>query len=228
MTLRPGPADWASSSGGRICRSWSTFRAHAENVGDTTWEPPQVRERHGFLPWSICCLVCRARHSTIAIVELSAPEVPSWRQRRSLVFLLQSAGIEEQRRPKRFIRVKKRLRVEDGGKWAEFDPFDGFKVNFENRIQSTPSSSARSQKRRWTSLRPPSQGSQPARARSGSCGTWRPCARTNLALGGNLDNAIVLDDFRVLNEDGLRTQDEFRGRQDPRCDAGPVSAGANS
>jgi len=144
-----------------------------------------------------------------AVVELSAPEVPIMDGSAGpFVFLLQSAGIEEQRRPKRFIRVKKRLRVEDGDKWAQFDPFDGFKVNFEIEFNH-PIFKRRAQKASMD-FSTTSFLKEVSRARTfGFMRDLETLRSRNLALGGNLDNAIVLDEFRVLNEDGLRYEDEF-------------------
>ena len=124
------------------------------------------------------------------------------------VFLLQSAGIEEQTAPKRFVRIKKSVKVEDGDKWARFDPYDGFKVNFEIEFDH-PVFKRRSQVASMdfsttTFLR------EVSRARTfGFMRDLEYMRSRNLALGGNLDNAIVLDDYRILNEDGLRYEDEF-------------------
>lgn len=142
-------------------------------------------------------------------VDLSAPEVPIMDGSAGpFMFLLQSAGIEEQNAAKRFIRIKKRIRVEEGDKWAEFAPFNGFKVNFKisfnhpvfNKIRqdasidfsTTSFSKEVSRARTFCFLR----DVETLRAR-------------NLTLGGSMDNAIVLDDFRILNEDGLRYSNEF-------------------
>jgi UDP-3-O-[3-hydroxymyristoyl] N-acetylglucosamine deacetylase len=124
------------------------------------------------------------------------------------VFLLQSAGIEEQRAPKRFIRILEALQVDDGDKWARFDPYDGFKVNFEiefNHPTFKKHSQVASMDFSTTSfLR------EISRARTfGFMRDLESLRARNLALGGNMDNAIVLDDYRVLNEDGLRYEDEF-------------------
>jgi len=96
------------------------------------------------------------------------------------VFLLQSAGIEEQRHPKRFMRVKKRLRVEDGDKWAQFDPFDGFKVNFEIEFQPSNLQAVAHSARRWISRPLVPQGGEPGahlrlRARSRGRCARQPC-----------------------------------------------------
>jgi UDP-3-O-[3-hydroxymyristoyl] N-acetylglucosamine deacetylase len=143
------------------------------------------------------------------VVELSSSEVPIMDGSAGpFVFLLQSAGIEEQNAAKRFVRIKKSVKVEDGDKWARFDPYDGFKVNFEIEFDH-PVFKRRSQVASMdfsttTFLR------EVSRARTfGFMRDLEYMRAQNLALGGNLDNAIVLDDYRVLNEDGLRYEDEF-------------------
>jgi UDP-3-O-[3-hydroxymyristoyl] N-acetylglucosamine deacetylase len=144
-----------------------------------------------------------------AIVELSAAEVPIMDGSAGpFVFLMQSAGIEEQRAPKRFVRVKQPIRVEDGDKWAEVRPFDGFKVNFEIEFNH-PVFKRRAQKASMD-FSTTSFLKEVSRARTfGFMRDLETMRSRNLALGGNLDNAIVLDDYRVLNEDGLRYEDEF-------------------
>ena len=142
-------------------------------------------------------------------IDLSAPEVPIMDGSAGpFVFLLQSAGIEEQQAEKKFIRIKRKIRVEDGDKWAEFHPFNGFKVNFEvyfnhpvfNKIKqdatidfsSTSFLKEVSRARTFCFLR-----------------DVEALRERNLTLGGSMDNAIVLDDYRILNEDGLRYANEF-------------------
>jgi UDP-3-O-[3-hydroxymyristoyl] N-acetylglucosamine deacetylase len=143
------------------------------------------------------------------VVELSAPEVPIMDGSAGpFVFLLQSAGIEEQAAPKKFVRILKSVKVEDGDKWARFDPYDGFKINFEIEFDH-PVFKRRSQVASMdfsttTFLR------EVSRARTfGFMRDLEYMRSRNLALGGNLDNAIVLDEYRILNEDGLRYEDEF-------------------
>jgi UDP-3-O-[3-hydroxymyristoyl] N-acetylglucosamine deacetylase len=144
-----------------------------------------------------------------AIVELSAAEVPIMDGSAGpFVFLLQSAGIEEQAAPKRFVRILKSVKVEDGDKWARFDPYDGFKVNFEiefdHPVFKRRSQAASMDFSTTTFLR------EISRARTfGFMRDLEFMRSRNLALGGNLDNAIVLDEYRILNEDGLRYEDEF-------------------
>lgn len=144
-----------------------------------------------------------------AYVELSAAEVPIMDGSAGpFVFLLQSAGIAEQDAPKRFIRILRELEVRDGDKWARFTPHDGFRLDFTVEFnhpaipaaQSTASvdfSTARYIK-------------EVSRARTfGFMRDLEYMRERNLGLGGSMDNAIVLDEFRVLNEDGLRYADEF-------------------
>lgn len=144
-----------------------------------------------------------------AIVEVTAPEVPIMDGSASpFVFLLQSAGIQEQDAPKKFIRIKKYVRVEDGDKWAVLEPFEGFKVSMELDFQHPVlKSSSQSATLDFSST---SYVKEVSRARTfGFMSNFEWLRANNLALGGSLDNAVVLDDFRVINEDGLRYKDEF-------------------
>ncbi len=144
-----------------------------------------------------------------ALVEVSGPEVPIMDGSAGpFVFLLQSAGIEQQRTPKRFVRIRKSVRVEDGDKWAQFDRFDGFKVNFE--IEFNHPIFKRRAQRASMDFSTTSFLKEISRARTfGFMRDLETMRARNLALGGNLDNAIVLDDSKVLNEGGLRYEDEF-------------------
>jgi len=142
-------------------------------------------------------------------VDLSAPEVPIMDGSAGpFVFLLQSAGIEEQTAAKKFIRVKKKVRVEDGDKWAEFVPFNGFKVNFEVYFNH-PVFNKLSQQA-TIDFSSTSFLKEVSRART-FCflRDVEALRERNLTLGGSMDNAIVLDDYRILNEDGLRYANEF-------------------
>jgi UDP-3-O-[3-hydroxymyristoyl] N-acetylglucosamine deacetylase len=144
-----------------------------------------------------------------AYIDLSAPEVPIMDGSAGpFVFLLQSAGIEEQEAPKRFIRIKKPIRGEEGDKWARVDPFDGFKVGFSIDF-SHPMFSKRTSTAE-IDFSTTSFVKEVSRARTfGFMRDIEMLREHNLALGGSMDNAVVLDDYRVLNEDGLRYEDEF-------------------
>jgi UDP-3-O-[3-hydroxymyristoyl] N-acetylglucosamine deacetylase len=143
------------------------------------------------------------------IVEVSAAEVPIMDGSAGpFVFLLQSAGIAEQSVPKRFVRVLKTVEVRDGDKWARFTPYEGFKVNFEIEFNH-PEFKKHSQKASMD-FSTTSYLKEVSRARTfGFMRDLETMRAHNLALGGNLDNAIVLDDTGVMNEGGLRTEDEF-------------------
>ena len=142
-------------------------------------------------------------------IDLSAAEVPIMDGSAGpFVFLLQSAGIEEQNAAKKFIRIKKKIRVEDGDKWAELLPFNGFKVDFEVHFNH-PVFNKLSQ-RATIDFSSTSFLKEVSRART-FCflRDVEALRERNLTLGGSMDNAIVLDDYRILNEDGLRYSNEF-------------------
>src|ERR1044071_5664503 len=209
MPLRPALADTGIVFRRTDLQNAEDIPARADNVGETAFGTVLVKGDARVSTVEHLLSAFAGLGIDNAVVELSAPEVPIMDGSAGpFVFLLQSAGIEEQRRPKRFIRVKKRLRVEDGGKWAQFDPFDGFKVNFEIEFNH-PIFKRRSQKASMD-FSTTSFLKEVSRARTfGFMRDLETLRSHNLALGGNLDNAIVLDDFRVLNEDGLRYEDEF-------------------
>ena len=209
MTLRPAPANV-----GIVFRRVDLdipvdIRAHAENVGDTMLGTTLVRDGVKISTVEHLLSAFAGLGIDNAFVEVSAPEVPIMDGSAGpFVFLLQSAGIEEQSTPKRFVRIKKSVRVEDGDKWARFDPFDGFKVNFEIEFNH-PIFKKRSQVASMD-FSTTSFLKEVSRARTfGFMRDLETLRARNLALGGTMDNAIVLDDFRVLNEDGLRYEDEF-------------------
>ena len=142
-------------------------------------------------------------------VDLSAPEVPIMDGSAGpFVFLLQSAGIEEQNAAKKFVRIKKKIRVEEDDKWAQFTPINGFKVNFgiafNHPVFNKLSQQASIDFSSTSFLK------EVSRARTFCFLRDVEALRAqNLTLGGSMDNAIVLDDYRILNEDGLRYANEF-------------------
>lgn len=144
-----------------------------------------------------------------AFIDLSAPEVPIMDGSASpFVFLLQSAGVEEQEAPKQFIRIKRPVTVEQDGKRASFKPHNGFRIGFEiefdHPVFKGPNQSLDMEFSTSGFIR------EISRARTfGFMRDIEYLRSQNLALGGSLDNAIVLDDYKILNDDGLRYQDEF-------------------
>ena len=143
------------------------------------------------------------------IIELSSAELPIMDGSSGpFVFLLQSAGISEQNAAKRFIRVLKTVEVTEGDKVARFTPYDGFKLGFTIAFDH-PAIPAK-QSRVELEFSTAAYIKEIARARTfGFMRDLEYMRERNLGLGGSMDNAIVLDEFRVLNEDGLRFADEF-------------------
>jgi UDP-3-O-[3-hydroxymyristoyl] N-acetylglucosamine deacetylase len=142
-------------------------------------------------------------------VDVSADEVPIMDGSAApFVFLVQSAGILEQGAAKKFIKIKKSIEIRDGDKWARFDPFDGFKVSFtidfDHPVFKKETQFSEIDFSTTSFVR------EVSRARTfGFVRDIEALREKNLALGGSSDNAIVIDDYRVLNEDGLRYKDEF-------------------
>lgn len=144
-----------------------------------------------------------------AWIDLSAAEVPIMDGSAGpFVFLLQSAGVQEQDAPKRFIRIKRTVQVGDGDKWARLSPFDGFRLEFT--VDFNHPAIPRSQSRAVVEFSSANYIAEVSRARTfGFMRDLEYMRERNLGLGGSMDNAIVLDEYRVLNEDGLRYADEF-------------------
>ncbi len=142
-------------------------------------------------------------------VDLTAAEVPIMDGSAGpFVFLIESAGIEEQRAPKQFIRIKQTVEIRDGDKWAKFDPYDGFKVDltidFDHPVVRS------SQQHASIDFSEASFIKDVSRARTfGFLDEVEALQEAGLARGGSLDNAIVMDAFHILNDDGLRYRDEF-------------------
>ncbi len=142
-------------------------------------------------------------------VDVSADEVPIMDGSAApFVFLVQSAGILEQGAPKKFIRIKKAIEVRDGEKWARFEPFNGFKVkftiDFEHPVFNGEPQTSEVDFSTTSFVR------EISRARTfGFMKDIEALRKKDLALGGSMENAIVIDEYRVLNEDGLRYKNEF-------------------
>jgi UDP-3-O-[3-hydroxymyristoyl] N-acetylglucosamine deacetylase len=209
LTLRPAPVDTGIIFVRTDLEPAVEIVAKAINVGDTTLS---TSLSNGDVK------VSTVEHLLSAMaglgidnvyVELSAAEVPIMDGSAGpFVFLLQSAGIEEQEKAKQYIRITKLVTVTDGDKSASFKPYNGFKVSFtidfdhplfdsENQVASLDFSTTSFVK-------------EVSRARTfGFMRDIEYLRSQNLALGGSVNNAIVVDDYRVLNEDGLRYDDEF-------------------
>jgi UDP-3-O-[3-hydroxymyristoyl] N-acetylglucosamine deacetylase len=144
-----------------------------------------------------------------AYVDINAPEIPIMDGSSGpFVFLIQSAGIEEQNALKKFIRVKKKVSVESDDKSVSIEPYNGFKVNF--KIDFEHPAFGKNNQTAELDFSSASYVREVSRARTfGFLSDFEYLRKNNLALGASLDNAIALDEFKVLNQDGLRYEDEF-------------------
>ncbi|MGD8175494.1 UDP-3-O-acyl-N-acetylglucosamine deacetylase [Marinimicrobium sp. ARAG 43.8] len=209
LTLLPAPAD-----AGIVFRRVDLdpvveIEAKAENVGDTTLSTTLVKGDVRVSTVEHLLSAMAGLGIDNAIVEVSAPEVPIMDGSAGpFVFLIQSAGIQEQAVAKKFIRIKKPVTVEEGDKKASFLPFNGFKVSFSIEFDHPVFEGRNLQ----TSVDFSSTSfvKEVSRARTfGFMHEIEYLRSKGLAKGGSVDNAIVVDDYRILNEDGLRYEDEF-------------------
>ena len=209
LTLRPAPVDTGIVFRRMDLDPVVEIPALAKNVGETTMSTTLANE--GVKVDTVEHLLSAMAGLGIdnAYVELSAPEVPIMDGSAGpFVFLIQSAGLEEQDAPKKFIRILKEVTVTDGEKRATFLPFEGFKVGFEIEFDH-PVFKGRTQTA-CVDFSSTSFVKEVSRARTfGFMRDIEFLRNNNLALGGSVDNAIVVDDDSVLNEDGLRYEDEF-------------------
>ena len=183
--------------------------ARAENVGDTTLSTSLVagNERVSTVEHLLSAMAGLGIDNSY--IDVSAPEVPIMDGSAGpFVFLIQSAGIEEQSAAKKFIRIKRPVTVEDGDKVASFLPFDGFKVSFtidfDHPVFRDRTAHAE------VDFSGTSFVKEVSRARTfGFMHEIEYLRSKGLARGGSVDNAIVVDEYRILNQDGLRYDDEF-------------------
>jgi UDP-3-O-[3-hydroxymyristoyl] N-acetylglucosamine deacetylase len=209
MTLRPAPVN----TGIVFCRTdldpVVSIKGEAESVGETILGTTLVQD--GVRVATVEHLLSALSGLGIdnAFVDLSASEVPIMDGSAGpFVFLVQSAGIVEQDAAKRFVRIRRPVEVRDGDKWARLEPFDGFKVNFE--IEFDHPIFKVHQRKASMDFSSMSFLKEVSRARTfGFMRDMESLRSSNLVKGGSLDNAIVMDDYRILNEDGLRYENEF-------------------
>ncbi|MXY15345.1 MAG: UDP-3-O-acyl-N-acetylglucosamine deacetylase [Proteobacteria bacterium] len=209
LTLRPAPVD-----SGVIFRRVDLdppleIKASPENVGDTSLSTTLVSKGVRISTVEHLLSAMAGLGIDNAYVDVSAPEVPIMDGSAGpFVFLVQSSGIVEQNAAKRFIRITRSVKVKEGDKWARFDPFDGFKVGFMIDFDH-PVFKAGPQKAELD-FSTTSFVKEISRSRTfGFMRDFEALRSRNLALGGSLDNSIAVDDHRILNEDGLRYEDEF-------------------
>ncbi|MBN2885329.1 MAG: UDP-3-O-acyl-N-acetylglucosamine deacetylase [Chromatiaceae bacterium] len=209
LTLRPSAPD----TGIRFYRMDLDppveIRATAFNVGDTRLSTTLIQDDTRVSTVEHLLSALAGLGIDNVIVELSGPEVPIMDGSAApFVFLLQDAGLAEQPRPKRFIRIKHAVEVREGEKFARFTPYDGFRIDFSIDFDH-PAFHARA-KRACVDFSTASFVRELSRARTfGFLKDIETLRQNGLALGGSLDNAVVVDEYRVLNEEGLRYEDEF-------------------
>jgi UDP-3-O-[3-hydroxymyristoyl] N-acetylglucosamine deacetylase len=209
ITLRPAPVNTGILFRRVDLDPVVDIPALAEFVGETTLSTTLVKD--GVRVSTVEHLLSAFAGLGIdnAFVDVTATEIPIMDGSAGpFVFLIQSAGIEEQLAPKRFIRIKRKIKMTRGDKWAFFEPFNGFKVtftiDFNHPLFKLHTQTATLD---FSSL---SYVKEVSRARTfGFMADFEKLQAMNLALGASFDNAIAIDDFRVLNEDGLRYENEF-------------------
>ncbi|BCD97816.1 UDP-3-O-acyl-N-acetylglucosamine deacetylase [Marinagarivorans cellulosilyticus] len=209
LTLRPGPID-----GGIVFRRVDLnpvveIQAKAENVGDTTLSTTLINGDVRVSTVEHLLSAMAGLGIDNAIIDVSADEVPIMDGSAGpFVFLIQSAGIQEQPAAKKFIRIKKEVTVTDGDKMATFVPFDGFKVSFTIDFDHPVFKGRKLDA--VVDFSSTSFVKEISRARTfGFMHEIEYLRSKGLAKGGSVDNAIVVDKYRILNEDGLRYEDEF-------------------
>ena len=184
------------------------IKAKPENVGDTNLSTTLIKDNVRISTVEHLLSALAGFGIDNAYIDLSADEVPIMDGSAGpFVFLVQSSGVEEQSELKRFLRIKKKVKVEDDDKWAMFEPFNGFKVGFG--IEFDHPAFNEKNCRAEIDFSTTSFVKEVSRARTfGFMRDVELLRENNLALGGSLDNAVVVDDYRVLNDDGLRYEDE--------------------
>jgi UDP-3-O-[3-hydroxymyristoyl] N-acetylglucosamine deacetylase len=209
LTLRPAPVDTGIVFRRVDLPTPVEINAHATLVSETRLS--SCIERNDARVFTVEHLMSAFAGLGVdnAYVDLTAEEVPIMDGSASpFVFLIQSAGLEEQGAPKRFIRIVHPIEVRDSDKWARFEPYDGFRMDFS--IDFSHPVIQKGSQRIQMDFASTSYVKEIARARTfGFMQDVEYLRAQGLGLGGSLDNAIVVDEFRVLNTDGLRYEDEF-------------------
>lgn len=209
MTFRPAPPD----SGIKFRRvdldTPVEIAAKPDNVGDTTLSTTLMNGKVRVSTVEHLLAAFSGLGIDNAIVDISSSEIPIMDGSSGpFVFLLQSAGIQQQSALKTYLRIKRKIIVNDGDKWACLEPYNGYKVSFtidfdHPAFQDDTSTAS-------VEVSPIAFVKEISRARTfGFIHELEQLKQQNLALGGSFDNAIVVDKHRVLNEDGLRYVDEF-------------------
>lgn len=210
ITLRPAPANTGIVFRRVDLDPIVDIKATPDAVGETTLCTCLVNEQ-GVQISTVEHLLSAVAGLGIdnLVIDVDSPEIPIMDgSALPFVYLIQSVGIETSNVAKRFIRIKNTIRVEEGDKWAELKPYEGFRVNFA--IEFDHPVIAKTGQSMSMDLSSCSFIKEISRARTfGFMRDIEFLRSHNLALGGSLENAIVLDEFRMLNKDELRYDDEF-------------------
>ncbi len=209
LTLRAAPVNTGIVFRRTDLSSDVDIKASIENVGDTSLSTSLTKEGVHISTVEHLLSAFAGLGVDNAYVELTAPEVPIMDGSASpFVFLIQSAGLVEQKIPKKFIKVKKEVSVSQGDKYAKFSPFSGFKVSF--CIEFDHPFFYKKTNTAVVDFSTTSFVKEISRARTfGFMKDVEKLREQSLILGGSIENAVVVDEKRVLNEDGLRYEDEF-------------------
>lgn len=209
ITLRPAPVDTGIVFRRVDLNPSIEIKACVENVVDTRLSTSLGREGVQIATVEHLLSAMAGLGIDNAYVDVNSPEVPIMDgSSKPIVFLIQSAGVKEQDAAKKFIRIKKRVEVRDGDKRAWFEPHNGFRISFlidfdHPYFATTPKSAT-------IDFSTTSYVTEVSRARTfGFSRDYERLKEKNLIQGGSLDNAIVIDDHRVINEEGLRMEDEL-------------------
>jgi len=209
LTLRPAAANTGIIFTRTDTNPVTEIKATPEAVGETILSTTLVK--NGVKVSTIEHLMSALAGLGIdnVYVDLDAAEVPIMDGSAApFLFLIQSAGIEVQESPKKFVKIIKPIKFENENGWASFTPYDGYKISFEIDFNHPAVKETNQYKEHDLSVE--SYNTEISRARTfGFMRDFELLRSKNLILGGNFGNAVVLDEYRVLNKDGLRYSDEF-------------------
>ena len=209
MTLRPASEDIGIRLRRLDIHPAQEIQANAHNVTDTKLGTTITQNDASIMTVEHLLAAFSGLGIDNAYVDIHGPEVPIMDgSAASFILLVELAGIKEQKAPKKFLRIKKNVRVEDNGKFAEFKPYNGYRLSFQIEFEHPMIQNKLTEFTfDFSTL---NFLDQISRARTfGFLKEIETLRANNLALGGSLDNAIVLDDYRILNQDGLRFDDEL-------------------
>ena len=209
MTLRPASEDIGIRFRRLDIDPAQEIQANAHNVTDTKLGTTITQNDASIMTVEHLLAAFSGLGIDNAYVDIHGPEVPIMDgSAASFILLVELAGIKEQKAPKKFLRIKKNVRVEDNEKFAEFKPYNGYRLSFQIEFEHPMIQNKLTEFTfDFSTL---NFLDQISRARTfGFLKEIETLRANNLALGGSLDNAIVLDDYRILNQDGLRFDDEL-------------------